>query len=89
MPEVLFIEIEMVYLHFSVCHVVSRPVAPSFSLANSLILADLLSAARERCKNTCIKVSFNTCSNQRCMGSAVSSGAVVFIGGGCVHRCSK
>ena len=25
----------------------------------------------------------------RCMGSAVNSGAVVFIGGGCVHRCSK
>ena len=32
---------------------------------------------------------FKTSSNQRCMRSAVSSGAVVCIGGGCVHRCSK
>ena len=31
--------------------VVSRPVAPSFSLVNNLILADVLSAARERYKN--------------------------------------
>ena len=28
-------------------------------------------------------------SNQRCMRSVVSSGAVVFIGGGCPHRISK
>ena len=40
------------YLHFSVRHVVSRLFAPSFSLANSLISADVLSAARKRYKNT-------------------------------------
>ena len=50
---------ELVYLHFSVCHVMSRLVAPSFSLANSLISADVLSAARERYTNTFSKVSFN------------------------------
>ena len=38
---------ELVYLHFSACHVVSRLVTPSFSLANILISADVLSAARE------------------------------------------
>ena len=37
----------------------SRLVAPSFSLANSLISADVLSAARERYTNTFSKVSFN------------------------------
>ena len=57
--EVLFIITELVYLRFSVCHVVSRLVAPSFSLVNSLISADLLSAEREGYKSTVSKVSFN------------------------------
>ena len=47
-----FYKTELVYLHFSVCHVVSRLFAPLFSLANSLISADVLSAARKRYKNT-------------------------------------
>ena len=51
LPEALFIKKEVVYLHFSIRHVVSRLVAPSFSLANSLISVDVLSAARERYKN--------------------------------------
>ena len=62
--EVLFIKTELVYLHFSVCHVVSRFVAPSVLSANSLISADVLSAARERCKNTFSKVSFNISCNK-------------------------
>ena len=42
---------------------VSRLVAPSFSLANSLISADVLSAARERYKNKnwkhfCAKINY-------------------------------
>ena len=49
----------MLYLHFSVCHVVSRLVAPSFSMANSLISTEALFAARERYKNTFSKVIFN------------------------------
>ena len=36
----VFIKTELLYLHFSVCHVVSRPIAPSFSMANSLISSD-------------------------------------------------
>ena len=51
-----FIKAERVYQHFSVCHVVSQLVAPSFSLANSLISNDVLSAARKRYKNTFGKV---------------------------------
>ena len=37
--------------HFSVYQVVSRLVALAFSLANSLIPTDVLSAARKRYKN--------------------------------------
>ena len=44
------------FFYFSVCHVVSRLVAPSFSLANSLISADALSAARERYKTLLVKL---------------------------------
>ena len=55
MPEVLFMKAELVYLHFSVCHVVSRLVPPFFSLANSL----MLSASLERYKNTFSKVNCN------------------------------
>ena len=55
----VFIKTELFYLHFSVCHVVSRPIAPSFSMANSLISSDMLSTARERYKNTFTKVIFN------------------------------
>ena len=55
----VFIKAELLYLHFSVCHVVSRPIAPSFSMANSLISSDMLSTARERYKNTFAKVIFN------------------------------
>ena len=43
---------------------VSRFVAPSFSLTNRLILDDVLSAARERCKNTFSKASFNISCNK-------------------------
>ena len=50
---------ELLYLHFSVCHVVSRPIAPSFSMANRLISSDMMSTARERYKNTFTKVIFN------------------------------
>ena len=64
MPEVLFIKIELVYLHFAVCHVVSQLVDSSFSLVNNLILADVLSAARKRYKNTFSKVSFNISCNK-------------------------
>ena len=53
MPEVLFIKTELVYLHFSVS-LVTRLIAPSFSLANSLILADVLSAVHERYTNTLV-----------------------------------
>ena len=53
-----FIKTKLVYLHFSVCHVVSRLVAPSFSFANSLNSADVLSAVCERHKNTFSKVRF-------------------------------
>ena len=41
------------------CHMVSRPIAPSFSFVNSLISADVLSAAHKHYKNTFSKVSFN------------------------------
>ena len=44
---------------FSVCRVVSQPIAPSFSMANSLISSDMLLTARERYKNTFTKVIFN------------------------------
>ena len=54
--EVLFIKTELLYLHFSVCHMVSRLVVPSISTANSLILADMLTTARERYKNTFCKM---------------------------------
>ena len=53
MPEVLFIKTELVYLHFSVS-LVTQLIAPSFSLANSLILADVLSAVHERYTNTLV-----------------------------------
>ena len=42
----------------------SRIVAPSISLANSLISADVLSAAHEGYKNTFIKASFNVSFNK-------------------------
>ena len=42
----------------------SRLVVPSFSLANSLISADVLSAVRERYTNTFSKVSFNISCNK-------------------------
>ena len=42
----------------------SRLVAPSFSLGNSLISADVLSAARERYTNTFSKVSFDISCNK-------------------------
>ena len=53
-PEILFVKLELLYVHFSVCHVVSWLVASSFSMANSLISANVLSicTARERYKNT-------------------------------------
>ena len=38
---------------------VSRLVGPSISMANSLILADMLTTARERYKNTFSKIIFN------------------------------
>ena len=44
---------------FQSCHMVSRPIAPSFSFVNSLISADVLSAAHKHYKNTFSKVSFN------------------------------
>ena len=59
MPEVLLIKTELVYLHFSVCHVVSRLVAPSFSLANSLISADVCLQRAKVTKNTFSKVNIN------------------------------
>ena len=37
----------------------SRPIAPSFSMAISLISSDMLATARERYKNTFTKVIFN------------------------------
>ena len=43
---------------------VSWLVAASFSLANSLISADVLFAARKRYKNTFSKVSFNISYNK-------------------------
>ena len=55
----VFIKTELLYLHFSVCRVVSRPLAPSFSMANSLISSDMLSTSREPYKNTLTKVIFN------------------------------
>ena len=57
LSELLFVKAELADLHFSVCHVVSRFVAPSFSLANSLISADVLPAARKLYKNTFSKVT--------------------------------
>ena len=43
---------------------VSWLIVASFSLANSLILADVLSAARKCYKNTFSKVSFNISCNK-------------------------
>ena len=64
MPEVLFIKTELVYLHFSVCHVVSRLIAPSFSLANSLISADVCLQRAKVTKNTFSKVNINISCNK-------------------------
>ena len=64
MPKALFVETELLYLHFSVCHVVSRLIVPSFSMANSLISAVVLSTARKRYKNTFSKVIFNISCNK-------------------------
>ena len=62
----------MLYLHFSVCHVVSQLIAPSFSMANSLISADVLSAVHERYKNTFSKVIFNiNCNKNRLEGENI------------------
>ena len=47
----------------------SRLVSPSFSSANSLISADVLSAARERYKNTFSKVSFIISCNKNRLGT--------------------
>ena len=54
---------------------------PSFWLENRMVKSELGILT--------LYYIFKTSSSQRCMGSAVNSGAVVFIGGGCVHRCSK
>ena len=60
-----FYKDRLVYLHFSVCHVVSRFVAPLVLSAQQFwSRADVLSAARERCKNTFSKVSFNISCNK-------------------------
>ena len=64
MPEVLFVKTELQNLHFSVCHVVSRLVTPSFLMADSLISADVLSTARECYKNNFSKVIFYICCNK-------------------------
>ena len=64
LSKALFIKTKLLYLHFSVCHVVSRLVVPSFSMAISLISADVLSTARERYKNTFSKVIFNISCNK-------------------------
>ena len=65
LPEALFFNKNRTGIStFSVCHVVSWFVAASFSLASSLISADVLSAARKRYKNTFSKVSFNRSYNQ-------------------------
>ena len=64
MPDVLFVKTELQNLYFSVCHVVSRLVTPSFSMADSLISADVLSTARECYKNTFSKVIFHICCNK-------------------------
>ena len=67
LPKALFIKTELLYLHFSVCHVVSRLVVPPFSMANSLISADVLSTAREHYKNTFSKIILNilSCNKNR------------------------
>ena len=52
LPEVLFIKAQLLYLNFSVCHVVLRLVAPSFSLANSLISTDVLCCSARRLQKT-------------------------------------
>ena len=59
LPEVCFYKNRTAISTFSVCRVVSRPIAPSFSMANSLISSDMLSTARERYKKTFTKVIFN------------------------------
>ena len=61
-PEVLFVKTDL--LDFSVCQAVTRLVVPSFSVANSLISADVLSTACERYKNTFSKVIFNISCNK-------------------------
>ena len=55
----VFIRTELLYPYFSVCHMVTRPIAPPFSIANSLISSDMLSTARKRYKNTFTRVIFN------------------------------
>ena len=66
LPEVRFYKNRTAISTFSVCRVVSRPIAPSFSMANSLISSDMLSTARERYKKTFTKVIFNIgCSKNR------------------------
>ena len=55
----VFIRTELLYLHFSVCHMVTRPIAPPFSIANSLISSDMLSTSPERYKNAFTRVIFN------------------------------
>ena len=59
LPEVRLYKNRTAISTFSVCRVVSRPIAPSFSMANSLISSDMLSNARERYKNTFTKVIFD------------------------------
>ena len=63
-----FIRTELQNLHFSVCHVVSQLVTPSFSMADSLNSADVLSAGCERYKNTFSKVIFHICCNKNRLG---------------------
>ena len=57
--EYFFSFFEIILFAFSVCHMMSQLVAPSLSLANSLISADVLSAVRKRYKNTFSKICFN------------------------------
>ena len=65
LPEALFYKNRTGISTFSVCHMMSQLVAASFSLANSLISTDVLSAAGERYyKYTFSKVSFNISCNK-------------------------
>ena len=66
MPEVLFVKTRTgISIFFSLsCGVTANCSRPSFSLASSLILADVLSAAHEQYKSTFSTVSFNISCNK-------------------------